>query len=207
MLVRAVGKPDRRAHQELDAQALDVVLHPGKVLHAQEGQPMVARVCARVLHVRAPLQVTYQLQHAAEAEGDAVLQAAYRLRAEDFRVPAGGLFQIAARHGDVGDVAPHGDRGIVEQRFGLEQIRGRAHGDQSTLILASRTTSAHRRSSPFTTLSSSSGVEPTTSPPCSSSFCLTSGSWMVRAISFCIRDTIAGGVFAGANSAYQESTS
>src|SRR5256885_7921503 len=78
---------------------------------------------------------------------------------------------------------------------------------QSTLIFASRMTSVHLRSSAFTTRSSSSGVEPTGSPPCSSSFCFTSGSWITCAISFCIRATIAGGVFAGANIAYQESTS
>ena len=37
----------------------------------------------------------------------------------------------------------------------------------------------------------SSGVEPTVSPPCSSSFCFTSGSWMVCASAFCMFATIA----------------
>ena len=49
-----------------------------------------------------------------QLRGDAVLEDAHRLRAEDFRVPAGGLLQIAARHGDVGDVKPGADRRVVQ---------------------------------------------------------------------------------------------
>ena len=76
-----------------------------KVFHAQERQAVMPRIGARVVHDRAPLQVTHELQDPAEAERDAVLQHPHRLRAEDFRVPAGSLREIAARHRDVGDIA------------------------------------------------------------------------------------------------------
>ena len=62
--------------------------------------------------------MTYQLQDAAEAERDAVLQDPHGLRSEDFRVPAGSLLEIAARYGDVGYVAPLCDLGVVQQGFG-----------------------------------------------------------------------------------------
>src|SRR5260221_7739675 len=162
-----------------------------------------------------PSQVPHQLQPAAEAERDAVLEDTHGLCPEDFRVPAGSLLEVAARHGDVRDITSRRDRGVVQQAGGGLELRAAqlgyglfsAHGGQFATIFASRMTSAHLRSSPFTTRSSSSGVEPTGSPPCSSSLCFTSGSWITRAISFCIRATIAGGVLAGANIAYQESTS
>ncbi len=77
----------------------------------------------------------------------------------------------------------------------------------SGLIPASRITAAQLLSSIFTTRSSSSGLPPTGSAPCSMSFCFTSGRCTTRAISFCMRATIAAGVFAGANIAHQESTS
>src|SRR6185503_7641501 len=73
------------------------------------------RVCARIVHDRAPLQVAHQLQHPAEAERDAVLEDPHRLRAEDFRVPAGSLREIATRHRDVGYIASGRDRRVVQQ--------------------------------------------------------------------------------------------
>src|SRR6266481_937885 len=219
MLVSAVGESSCGAHQEFDAQFLEMIFQPGKIFHMQQGKAVMPGVGARVGRDRTPLQVTYQLQDAAEAEGDAVLEDTHGLCPEDFRVPAGGLLEVAAWHGDVRNITSRRDRGVVQQAGGgLEpRVAQRGYGLLSTLghdcrvlaqsatIFASRMTSAHLRSSPFTTRSSSSGVEPTGSPPCSSSLCFTSGSWIVRAISCCIRATIAAGVFAGANIAYQES--
>ena len=95
---------------------LDMLLQPVEILHAQEREAVVPRVGARIGFDRAPLEVAHQLQDAAEAEGNAVVQDPHRLRAEHFRVPAGGLAEVAARHGDVGDVAAAGgDRRVVQQ--------------------------------------------------------------------------------------------
>ena len=93
-------------------------LQPGKILHAQKRQALVSRVGSRILLERAPLQMTDQLQDAAEAERDAILEDPHWLRPEDLGVPAGGLRQVTARHGDVGDIAPRRDRGVVQQAFG-----------------------------------------------------------------------------------------
>src|SRR5688500_6618004 len=186
-----------------------MLLHPRIVFHVEESQPVVPRVGARVGLDGAALEMADQLQNAAEAECNAVLEDAHRLGAQHFGIPARSLLKVAARHRDMGDVAPRGRRGVVEKPLGRLKRRGGLESDvvQSVLIPASRTTWAHLRSSRFTTRSSSSGEEPTVSPPCSRSLCFTSGSWMVRATSFCMRAMIAGGVFAGANSAYHESTS
>src|SRR4029077_9807797 len=105
VLVGTVRESNGRADQELDAQLLDVTRQPGEVLHAQEGQAVVPRVGTRIGRDRAPLQVAYQLQNAAKAEGNAVLEDAHRLRAEDARVPLCGLLEVAAGHRDMRDVA------------------------------------------------------------------------------------------------------
>src|SRR5687768_12622863 len=83
------------------------------------------RVCAWIGHDRAAFQVTDELQHAAEVEGNAVLEDAHGLRPEDFRVPAGSFLEIAARHGDMGDVAPRRDRAVVQQPFGGPDFWGK----------------------------------------------------------------------------------
>ena len=77
----------------------------------------------------------------------------------------------------------------------------------SALIFAAWMTSAHFLSSDLTTPSRCSGELATGSAVCSISLARTSGSCTTRAISLCILAITAGGVFAGANIAIQESTS
>ena len=60
-----------------------------------------------------------------EAERHAVLEDSHRLRAEDFRVPAGRLLQLAAGQGDVGDVASFGDRGRLLLRYSGTELLAR----------------------------------------------------------------------------------
>src|SRR5215468_4842310 len=54
---------------------------------------------------------------------------------------------------------------------------------------------------------SSSGVEPRTTTPRASSFCLVAGSVSAATVSACILRMISGGVFAGTKKAYQDETS
>src|SRR6202008_2547925 len=77
----------------------------------------------------------------------------------------------------------------------------------SAWMLACLTTVRHSAISRFTICPSRSGVELMPSAPCSSSFALTSGRATTMAISLFSRAMTSSGVFAGANSAYQESTS
>ena len=81
------------------------------------------RVGARVFDAAAPLQVAHQLQHAAEAEGDPVLEDAHRLRPEHFRVPARRLLEVTAGHRHVGDIADL-DLGVVQQACGGLEFGG-----------------------------------------------------------------------------------
>jgi hypothetical protein len=83
-----------------------MVPHPGEIFHAQEREAVMPRIGARVVDDRAPLEVADELQHAAEAERDAVFQFAHRLRAQYLGVPARGLLEVAARHRDVRDIEP-----------------------------------------------------------------------------------------------------
>src|SRR5438477_435170 len=118
MLVSAARESNRGAHQEFDAQFLEMIFQPGKICHMQQGQAVMPGVGARIGRDCTPLQVTYQLQDAAEAERDAVLEDTHGLRPEDFRVPAGRLLEVAARHGDVRDITSRRDRGVVQQAGG-----------------------------------------------------------------------------------------
>jgi hypothetical protein len=103
-----------------------MVPHPGEIFHAQEREAVVPRVGARVVDDRAPLEVADELQHAAEAERDAVFQFAHRLRAQYLGVPARGLLEVAARHRDVRDIEAGRDRGVVQRPF-LQFEIGVAH--------------------------------------------------------------------------------
>src|SRR5688572_11702287 len=125
MLVSAVRKSNRRTHQELDTQFHDMVFQPAKIFHAQARKAVMPRVCARIGYDRPAFQVTDELQHAAKVERDAVLEDPHGLRPEDFRVPAGSLLEIAARHGDMSDVAPSRDRAVVQQPFGGPDFWGK----------------------------------------------------------------------------------
>jgi hypothetical protein len=90
-IVGRACKSERGAHEKLHSKRLEMVFHFREILHAQEGQAVMPRVRARIVCARAALQVAHELQDAAEAERDAVLQSPHRLRPEDFGVPAGGL--------------------------------------------------------------------------------------------------------------------
>ena len=74
-------------------------------------------------------------------------------------------------------------------------------------MLACFTTARHSPISWVTILPSASGLELRASAPCSSSLAYTSGRATTAAIAWLMRATASSGVFAGANSAYHESTS
>ena len=122
--MRRIREAQPGVAEERDAEFPDMLLQPVEILHAQEGEAVVPRIRSRIGCERARLlQMAYQLEDAAEAESDAVVEDSHRLCAEDFRVPVGGLRQIAAGHGYVGDVAAAGDRRVVQQTFGRPDLR------------------------------------------------------------------------------------
>ena len=116
MFVRAVLKSQPRAHYKLNAKFQKMFLQPREVLISQEGEAKMARVGARIGVKCTLLVMAHQLENTAETKRDAVFENSNRLRPKDFRVPARGLIEIAARHRDMGNVASRvcGNMSVVQ---------------------------------------------------------------------------------------------
>ena len=116
MFVRAMLKSQARANHKLNAEFQKMLLQPREVLFPEERKAKMARVGARIWIKCTLLVMAHQLENTAETKRDAVFENSNRLRPKDFRVPACGLVEIAARHGNVGNVASRvgGNMSVVQ---------------------------------------------------------------------------------------------